>query len=90
MSSLAPAASTVLPPREAVDLKYTWDLSSIFADWTEWEAGFRDLDQGINAFAQFEGMLAQGPDRLLASLQERDRIGQLSYRVWYYPNLQYD
>ena len=90
MTSLAISGSTLLPPREAVDPKYTWDLSAIFSDWTEWEAGFRDLDAGINTFTQFEGTLARGADRLLASLQERDRIGQLSYRVWYYPNLQYD
>jgi oligoendopeptidase F len=90
MSSLALSGSTLLPPREAVDPKYTWDLSAIFSDWAGWEAGFAALEQGISQFSQFEGVLAQGPDRLLASLQERDRIGQLSYRVWYYPNLQYD
>lgn len=90
MASLVTSASAVLSPREAVNPKYTWDLTSIFGGWPEWEAGFRDLEQGINGFAQFEGTLAQGPDRLLASLEERDRIGQLSYRVWYYPNLQYD
>jgi oligoendopeptidase F len=90
MSSLAISGSTLLPAREAVDSKYTWDLSAIFSDWAEWNAGFDALDQSIHEFSQFEGTLAQGPDRLLASLQERDRIGQLSYRVWYYPNLQYD
>jgi oligoendopeptidase F len=90
MASVASPASTLLPPRAAVDPKYTWDLSAIFSDWPAWEAGFRDLDQGIAAFSQFEGTLAQGPARLLDSLRERDRIGQLSYRVWYYPNLQYD
>jgi oligoendopeptidase F len=83
-------ASTLVPARETVDPRYTWDLSAIFSDWAGWEAGFRDLEQGIEAFKQFEGTLAQGPHRLLVSLQERDRIGQLSYRVWYYPNLQYD
>jgi oligoendopeptidase F len=90
MTSSAPTASTLVPLRESVDPKYTWDLSAIFTDWAEWEAGFQDLERGIDAFKQFEGTLAQRPERLLASLRERDRIGQLSYRVWYYPNLQYD
>jgi oligoendopeptidase F len=90
MTSSALSASTLVPARESVDPKYTWDLSAIFRDWTAWEAGFRDLEQGVEGFKQFEGTLAQGPERLLASLQERDRIGQLSYRVWYYPNLHYD
>ena len=90
MTSSGTTASTLVPAREAVDAKYTWDLSAIFPDWAAWEAGFRELEAAIDAFTAFEGTLAQGPDRLLASLQERDRIGQLSYRVWYYPNLQYD
>jgi oligoendopeptidase F len=90
MTSSAISASTLVPPRETVDSKYTWDLSAIFADWASWESGFRDLEEGVEAFKQFEGTLTLGADRLLASLRERDRIGQLSYRVWYYPNLQYD
>ena len=90
MTSSATSVSTLVPAREAVDPKYTWDLSAIFTDWDGWEGGFRDLERGIEAFSQFEGTLAQGPERLLASLQERDRIGQLSYRVWYFPNLHYD
>ena len=88
--ALSATASTLVPAREALDPRYTWDLASIFSDWREWETGFRDLEQGVEAFTQFEGTLAQGAHRLLASLEERDRIGQLSYRVWYYPNLHYD
>ena len=90
MASSSPSAATLVPSRDAVNPKYTWDLSSIFSDWAAWESGYRDLEAGIDSFTMFEGTLAQGADRLLASLRERDRIGQLSYRVWYYPNLQYD
>jgi oligoendopeptidase F len=90
MTSSASSVSTLVPPREAVDPKYTWDLSSIFTDWAAWEEGFQELERAVETFKQFEGTLGQGPDRLLASLRERDRIGQLSYRVWYFPNLQYD
>ena len=90
MNSSATATATLVPSRESVDPKYTWDLSSIFSDDAAWEAGFGELEERIDAFRQFEGTLAQGPDRLLESLRERDRIGQLSYRVWYYPNLHYD
>jgi oligoendopeptidase F len=90
MTSSSPAAATLVPARDSVDPRYTWDLSSIFADWPAWEAGFRELEHSIEAFPRFEGTLAQGPDRLLESLRERDRIGQLAYRVWYFPNLYYD
>jgi oligoendopeptidase F len=89
MSSAAPAPSFV-PTRDTIHSKYTWDLSSIFASWEAWEAAFNELDRGIDAYKQYEGTLAQGPGRLLEALRDRDVLGQLSYKVWYYPSLQYD
>ena len=89
MSSAAPAPSLV-PARESIDAKYTWDLSSIFTSWEEWEAAFNALDRGIESYKQYEGTLAQGATRLLEALRDRDQLGQLSYKVWYYPSLQYD
>jgi oligoendopeptidase F len=90
MSSAAPAPSTVVPTRDAIDPKYTWDLKSIFPNWEAWEAGFAELDNGIEAYKKYEGTLAQGPGQLLRALKDRDALGQLSYKVWYYPSLQYD
>lgn len=79
-----------MPAREAVDPKFTWDLSAIFADWTAWEAAYQTLDQGIEAFRRFEGTLVQGPQQLLAALHEQDSLGQRARKVWYYASLQYD
>ncbi len=90
MSSPAPASSTQVPTRESLDPRYTWDLTSIFPSWEAWEAAFADLDAGISAYRQYEGTLGQGPEQLLRALKGRDALGQLSYRVWYYPSLQYD
>lgn len=89
-SPAAPLPSTVVPERSAVDPRYQWDLSAIFADWESWEEGFRTLERGIEAFRAYEGTLAQGGDRLLEALQQQDALNALSYRVWYYPALQYD
>jgi len=74
----------------SVDPRFTWDLAPIFADWKEWEDRFRQLEAGIEAFRTREGTLAGGPDHLLSALEQRDTIGQLSYKVWYYATLQYD
>ena len=89
-SSPAPAPSTQVPSRESLDPRYTWDLTSIFPSWEAWEAAFADLDAGIEAYKKYEGTLAEGPEQLLRSLKDRDALDQLSYRVWYYPALQYD
>ncbi|MGE0042751.1 MAG: oligoendopeptidase F [Vicinamibacterales bacterium] len=86
----AVAASTVVPPREAVDPRHTWDLSAIFAGWAAWEAGFAELEQAIADFKAFEGTLARGPETLLAAMRAQDSLGQLAYRVWYYASLQHD
>jgi oligoendopeptidase F len=90
MSSAAPAPSTLVPTRDAIDPKYTWDLKSIFPGWEAWEAAFTQLDQGIEAYKKYGGTLGQGPAQLLRALKDRDALGQLSYKVWYYPSLQYD
>ena len=90
MSSPAAAPSTQVPTRESLDPRYTWDLTSIFPSWEAWEAAFAKLDTGIEAYKSYEGTLAQGAGQLLQSLKDRDALDQLSYRVWYYPALQYD
>ncbi len=88
--SASPPAATVVPERQSLDPKYTWDLTSIFPDWEAWESAFVSLDAGIEAYRTFEGTLAQGSGQLLCALKDRDALDQLSYRVWYYPSLQYD
>ncbi|MGE3275405.1 MAG: oligoendopeptidase F [Vicinamibacterales bacterium] len=88
--SAAPASPTVVPARDAVDPRYTWDLSAIFADEAAWEAGFAELERGIEAFKAFEGSLATGPGTLLDTMRAQDMLGQLAYRVWYYVSLEYD
>ena len=88
MSAFAP--STVVPARAALDAKYTWDLGSIFPSWDAWEQAFTELDRGIEAYQKYEGTLAQSGEQLLCALTDRDALGQLSYKVWYYPSLQYD
>lgn len=90
MSASAPASATVVPERSALDPKYTWDLTSIFPSWEAWEAAFAELDRGIEAYKQYEGTLGQDAGQLRRALVDRDALEQLSYKVWYYPSLQYD
>jgi oligoendopeptidase F len=89
-SPSASAPPTLVPARESIAEHYTWDLGSIFADWGEWEAAYRELEERVAGFRAYEGTLAQGADRLLAALREHDAIGQLSYKVWYYASLTLD
>lgn len=79
-----------MPVREAIPVRYTWDLSAICPGWDGWTAAFKTLDGAVEAFSRFQGTLASGPQQLLAAFQAMDEMGALSYRVWYYASLQYD
>jgi oligoendopeptidase F len=84
------SAPTVVPTRDSVDPRFTWDLTSIFVDWTAWDTAFEQLGLGIETFKQFEGTLGSSAERLVVALREQDRLGQLAYKVWYHASLQHD
>ena len=50
----------------------------------------RRLEQGIERYAALKGTLSQGPERLLEAFKLSEDLGQLAYRVWYFPSLRYD
>jgi oligoendopeptidase F len=76
--------------REEIPDRFKWNLSDIFSSWEEWEAAYKQFEAGIGRFATLKGTLAQGPDRLLEAFRLSEELGQLAYRVWYYPSLRYD
>ena len=76
--------------RQEIPERYKWNLQDIFSDWDAWQKGYETLDAGIDKYAALKGTLAQGPERLLEAFQLSDEVGQLAYRVWYYPSLQHD
>jgi oligoendopeptidase F len=76
--------------RQEIPERYKWNLEDIFPDWDAWQKGYEKLDAGIERYAALKGTLAEGPERLLEAFQLSDELGQLAYRVWYYPSLQHD
>jgi oligoendopeptidase F len=76
--------------RDEVPDRYKWNLSDIFPNWEVWEAGYKTLEAGIAKYAALKGTLAGGPENLLTAFRLSEELGQLAYRVWYYPSLQYD
>ncbi len=76
--------------RAEIPDEYKWDLSHVFPDWAAWRGAFADLETKIDAFAARRGTLAQGPEALLDAFRAQDELGQLTYRVYFYPALQHD
>src|SRR5687768_8215611 len=76
--------------RDEIDDRFKWNLDDIFRTWEEWDAAYKRLDAGIDRYAALKGTLAGGPDRLLDAFRLAEELGQLAYRVWYFPSLRYD
>jgi oligoendopeptidase F len=77
-------------PRSDIPAEFRWDFSPIYPDWEAWEAGMRDMDARIDAFAALKGTLKNGPDAVLKAYVAFDEIGKLQYRLYRYPQLQRD
>jgi oligoendopeptidase F len=76
--------------RHEIEDRYKWNLDDIFPSWETWQESYSKLEAGIDRFAALKGTLASGPEKLLEAFQLSDELGQLAYRVWYYPSLRYD
>jgi oligoendopeptidase F len=76
--------------REEIPNRFKWNLTDIFPDWQAWEAGYKTLEGMIARYSALKGTLSGGADRLLDAFRLSEEMGQLAYRVWYYPSLQYD
>jgi oligoendopeptidase F len=76
--------------RSEIPSRYKWDLHHIFATWEAWQQAYAKLEVSIDAFAARRGTLAESGASLLAAYRAADELGQLAYRVWYFPSLRHD
>lgn len=76
--------------RAEIPDRFKWNVGDIFESWDAWEAGYKQLESGVEQYAALKGTLAGGPEHLLRAFRLAEDLGQLAYRVWYYPSLQYD
>src|SRR6187402_1339541 len=91
------SSDTLSPPsparsrnRAEIHDRFKWNVQDIFESWEAWDAAYKQLEAGVDRYASLKGTLAQGPDTLLKAFRLSEELGQLAYRVWYYPSLQYD
>ena len=86
----AEAAQPTSRNRSDIPAQYRWDFTPIYPGWDAWEAGMKDLEAKMDAFAKLKGSLAQGSAQLLKAYRALDEVGILQYRVYSYPHLQRD
>ncbi|HET9834468.1 MAG TPA: oligoendopeptidase F [Vicinamibacterales bacterium] len=93
MDMFSPAEAPAAPSqrtRDQIEDRFKWNLSHIFPDWEAWQRGYDELDRKISQYASLQGTLKQGAEQLLRALTLADELGQLEYKVWYFPSLKYD
>lgn len=76
--------------RADIPAKYRWDFAAIYPNWEAWEAGTKEMETKMDAFAALKGSLSKGPAAMLKAYQAYDEIGMLQYKVYRYPQLQRD
>jgi oligoendopeptidase F len=87
MTATAPPRSR---NRAEIGEAHKWDLADIYPDWASWDTARAALERRVGEYAALKGTLGHGPDRLLAFYQLNDELGQLAYKVYFYPSLRYD
>jgi oligoendopeptidase F len=85
-----PAPPTRTRNRADVPDHFKWNVGDIFESWEAWDAAYKLLEAGVDRYASLKGTIARGPENLLKAFRLSEELGQLAYRVWYYPSLQYD
>ena len=71
--------------------RFKWNLRRhLSRTGTTGKPPYHLLEKGIERYAALKGTLAQGPERLLEAFKLSEQLGQLAYRVWYFPSLRYD
>lgn len=76
--------------RAEIPAQYKWDFTAIYPSWDAWEAGMKEMEAKMDAFAALKGSLAQGPAAVLKAYRAYDEIGMMQYKTYRYPQLQRD
>ena len=78
-----------LPPRNAVPVEQTWDLSSIFPTPADWDAACQQLIAALPALSAYQGKLGNGPQTLLEFINRYQETATLMGRIAVYASNAY-
>ncbi len=76
--------TNALPSRSEIPTSETWDLASVFATPTHWEAACRTLADSLSGLNAYQGRLKEGPGMLLECIQKLQELGSLLGRILTY------
>jgi oligoendopeptidase F len=83
-------AQKVYENRDEIPDQYKWKLTDIYNNWDEWENGLKELETMMDEVVTYKGKIKQSAENLLKVQELNDALGQLSYKVYRYPQLTRD
>ena len=83
------AATETLPPRAAVDRRFTWNAESVFPTEEDWDKGVETILTALPDLGEFEGRLGDSPDTLADWFAAAERLDRLMDRVRIYATMSY-
>ena len=78
-----------LPARRDVETRYTWDLTSTFADRETWEKTYQEVAEAFDGLIRFKGRLGESPEILAEWLETIQSLRQRLMLVAQYARLNY-
>jgi oligoendopeptidase F len=78
-----------LPPRNAVPVEQTWDLSSVFPTPADWEAACQQLIAALPALSAYQGRLGSSPQTLLEFINLYQETATLMGKIGVYASNAY-
>lgn len=76
--------------RNEIDPKYKWDLASMYADSTAWEADLAKVKALAEEMTGYAGRLGESGAVLLESLSKKDDMNRLLEKVFVYARMKRD
>lgn len=76
--------------RNEIEDKFKWRVEDIYTDWSAWEADLTAVRTLMDEFVTLRGRLAEGAQTLLKAHVLSDDIGMMAYKLYRYPQLQFD
>jgi oligoendopeptidase F len=81
------AAKTAVPPRSAIDQKYTWNAESVFPSRADWQTAADSIPGQIADVQKFKGRLAEGAAVLAEYFTAADQLVRRVGRITSYAGM---
>ena len=88
IAAVDPTTATL--ERSAIDAKYQWDLSKMYASQQDWETHYKQVDSMIAEFAAKTGKVGDSAQTLLDALKLRDQINVQLEKIAAFASLRRD